>query len=144
MTARSLFRFGMPWSCGATALAALACTAALAMTGESVQPPFRGTWVPAKATCDAPLKVVIDANVVTFVNGAQRAEYKKLEQCFSCMGVNVQEVTLLSTDAMGDSPWTITLDGRRKGKPGVSVDFSNDKKLGARFPLGSGSLKKCP
>jgi len=144
MTARPLFRFANPWSCGATVLAALACTAALAMPGDSVQPPFRGMWVQAKATCDAPLKVVIDANAVTFVNGAQRAEYRKLEQCFSCMGQNVQEMTLLSTDAMGDSPWTITLDGRKKAKPGVSVDFSNDKKLGARFPLGTAGLKKCP
>jgi hypothetical protein len=25
----------------------------------------------------------------------------------------------------------------------VSVDLSNDKKLGAAFPLGSGALKKC-
>src|SRR4051794_19258485 len=86
MSARPLFRFGMPWTSGATALAALACTAAIAMTGDNVASQFRGTWVPATATCEAPLKVVIDANVVTFVNGAQRAEFRKLEQCFSCMG----------------------------------------------------------
>src|SRR3982751_4898869 len=93
------------------AIAALACSAALAMTGDNVAAPFRGTWVPAKATCEAaPLKIVIDADLVTFVNGEQRAEFKKLEQCFSCMGQGVEEVTLLSTDQMGDSPWTITLD----------------------------------
>jgi len=125
------------------ALAALACSAALAMTGDNVAAPFRGTWVPAKATCEAPLKLVIDANVVTFVNGGERAEFKKLEQCFSCMGRDVQEVTLLSTDQMGDSPFMITLDGRKKAKPGVSVDLSNDKKLAARFPIGTGALKKC-
>jgi hypothetical protein len=127
----------------AVALAAFACSAALAMTGDSVAPPFRGTWVQAKATCDAPLRIVIDANAVTFVNGAQRAEYRQLEQCFSCMGRDVQNMTLLSTDKMGDSPWLITLDGQKKGKLGVSVDFSNDKKLGARFPIGNGALKKC-
>jgi hypothetical protein len=100
--------------------------------------------VPAKATCDSPLKLVIDANLVAFVNSTQRAEFKKLEQCFSCMGRDVQDMTLLSTEAMGDSPFMITLDGRKKAKPGVSVDLSNDKKLGTRFPLGNGALKRCP
>jgi hypothetical protein len=126
------------------ALAALACSAAFAMTGDSVAVPFRGAWVPAKATCESPLKLVIDANLVTFVNGTQRAEFRKLEQCFSCMGQGVQDVTLLSTDAMGDSPFTITLDGRKKAKPGVNVDLGNDKKLAARFPLGNAALKRCP
>jgi hypothetical protein len=46
------------------------------MTGDSVAEPFRGSWVPAKASCDSPLKLVIDAQVVTFVNGAQRAEFR--------------------------------------------------------------------
>ncbi|MEO5883437.1 MAG: hypothetical protein ABIQ06_13550 [Caldimonas sp.] len=124
------------------ALAALACSTALAMTGDSVAMPFRGTWVPAKASCDAPLKLVIDANLVTFVNGTQRADFRKLEQCFSCMGRDVTDMTLLSTDAMGDSPFMITLDGTKKGRPGVSADL--DKKLAARFPLGNAALKKCP
>ena len=125
------------------ALAALAYGAAHAMTGGSVEAAFRGEWVPAKAACNSPLKLVIDANVVTFVNGAQRAEYRKLEQCFSCMGHDVQNMTLLSTDAMGDSPFTITLDGTRKTKPAVSVAL--DKQLGARFPLQKdAALKKCP
>lgn len=120
----------------------LAFGAALAM--EPVQPAFRGEWVPASATCgSAPLKVVIEPQAVIFVNGSQRAEFRKLDQCVSCMGKDVSNMTLLSTDAMGDSPFMITLDGRRKGQPGLSVDFSNDKKLGARFPLGTKGLKKC-
>lgn len=125
-------------------LSALACGTALAMTGESVAVPFRGAWVPAKASCESSLKVVIDANVVTFVNGAERAEFRKLDQCFTCMGRDVKDVTLLSTDAMGDSPFMITLDGTKKGKPGVSVDLGNDKKLATRFPLGNAALKRCP
>jgi hypothetical protein len=131
-------------SFSAVALSALACSTVVAMTGDNVAMPFRGTWVPAKATCESPLKLVIDANVVTFVNGAQRAEFKKLEQCFSCMGRDVQNMTLLSTDAMGDSPFMITLDGTKKSKPAVSADLGNDKKLAARFPLGNAALKKCP
>jgi hypothetical protein len=125
------------------AAAALVCGTAIAMTGDHVAVAFRGDWVPAKAACTSPLKLVIDANVVTFVNGTQRAEFKKLEQCFSCMGQGVQDITLLSTEAMGDGPFMITLDGSKKARPVVSVDLSNDKKLGARFPLGSGTLKKC-
>lgn len=126
------------------ALSALACSAAVAMTGDSVAAPFRGAWVPAKASCESPLRLVIDAHLVAFVNGAQRLEFRKLEQCFSCMGRDVQEVTLLTTDAMGDSPFTITLDGRRKARPGVSVELGNDRKLAAQFPLGNAALKKCP
>ena len=140
MKRNPLLRLSFP----AIALAALACSAALAMTGDSVAEPFRGSWVPAKANCDSPLRLVIDAKAVTFVNGAQRAEFKKLEQCFSCMGRDVQNMTLLSTEAMGDSPFMITLDGTKKAKPGVSVDLGNDKKLAARFPLGNAALKRCP
>ena len=126
------------------ALAALAFSAAHAMTGGSVKAAFRGEWVPAKAACNSPLKLVIDANAVTFGNSAQRAEYRKLDQCFSCMGHDVKNMTLLSTDAIGDSPFMITLDGTKKTKPGVSVDVGKPEQLGARFPLGNAPLKRCP
>ncbi len=86
-------------------IAVVAASPAHAMTGESVAAPFRGTWVPVAAACTSPVKVQVDANAVAFVNGAQRAEFRKLEQCFSCMGHDVQNITLLTTDAMGDSPW---------------------------------------
>jgi hypothetical protein len=125
------------------AVIALACGSALAMTGDHVAVAFRGDWVPAKAACPSPLRLVIDANVVTFVNGPERAEFRKLEQCFSCMGQGVEDVTLLATEVMGDGPFMITLDSRKKARPALSVDLSNDKKLAARFPLGNAGLKKC-
>ena len=124
------------------AIATLAGTIAYAMTGSSVAAGFHGAWVPASAACTSPLKLVIEANVVTFVNGTQRAEYRQLEQCFTCMGRDVDNITLLSTDAMGDSPFLIYLDASKK-KATVRVDFSNDKKLGTRFPFGTPPLKKC-
>ena len=124
------------------ALATLVFGTPQTMTGGSVAAEFRGEWVPAKARCTSPLKLVIEPNVVTFVKGADRAEYRKLEQCFTCMGHDVEDITLLSTDAMGDSPFMIYLDGSKK-KAAVTVDFSNDKKLGARFPFGKAPLKKC-
>ena len=124
------------------ALAVIASSAAQAMTGGSVEAKFRADWVPAKAACNSPVKLVIDANLVAFVNGSQRQEFRKLEQCFSCMGREVQGITLLSTDAMGDSPWTVTMDGSKKSKVAVSVAL--DKQLAARFALGSAVLKKCP
>ena len=116
---------------------------AWAITGGSVHSGFLGEWVPTAAACTSPLKLVIDAHSVTFVNGAQRADFRKLEQCFSCAGRDVQGVTMLSTDAMGDSPFMITLDESRKGRKTMSVDFSNDKQLAARFPFGKGGLKRC-
>ncbi len=128
------------------ACAALVCAAggAAAMTGDSIDAKFRGDWVPAKAACTSPLKLTIGANVVALVNGADRIEYRKLEQCFSCAGGanDIDPPTMLTTEAMGDSPWTIYLD-RKKKTPSLTVDFSNDKKLGARFQFGSAALKKC-
>ena len=127
------------------ALSVSACGAAQAMTGGSVEAKFRGDWVPAKAACTSPLKLLIEANAVSYVNGSQRAEFRKLEQCFSCAGGarDIDPPTMLSTEAMGDSPWMIYLD-RKKKTPTLTVDLSNDKKLGARFPLGTAALKKCP
>jgi len=125
------------------ALAMLA-DAALAAPGESVAAPFRGDWVPGGAECSSPLRLVIAEHAVTFVNASRRAEFRKLDQCHACMGRDVQGVSLLSTEAMGDSPFMITLDSSRKGKPALSVDLGNDKKLGAAYPLGTAALKKCP
>lgn len=126
----------------AFALAALAFGAPQTMTGGSVAAAFRGEWVPAKALCTSPLRLVIGPDVVTFVKGADREEFRKLEQCFTCMGHEVENITLLSTDAMGDSPFMIYLDGSKR-KPAAHVEFPNDKKLGERFPFGAASLKKC-
>jgi hypothetical protein len=84
------------------------------MTGGSVAAAFRGEWVPASAACTSPLKLVIGANVVTSVNGRQRAEYRQIEQFFTCRGHDVNHVTVLSTDAMGDSPFLIYLDASKK------------------------------
>ena len=123
------------------ALAALTFGTPQGMTGGSVEAKFRGEWVPARAACTSPLKLIIEPNAVTFVKGADREEYRKLEQCFTCAGHDVENVTLLSTDAMGDSPFTIYLDGSKK-KASLTVLY-NDKKLGDRFPFGKAALKKC-
>lgn len=104
------------------------------MTGGSVAPEFRGEWVPARAACTSSLKLIIEANTVTFVKGSDRAEYRKLDQCFTCMGRDVENITWLTTDAMGDSPFIIYLDGSKK-KASVQVDFRNDKRLGVVFHL---------
>jgi hypothetical protein len=126
----------------AITFAALTLGTSQTMTGGSVAAEFRGEWVPANAACISPLRLIIEPNIVTFVKGTDRAEYRKLEQCFSCMGHDVENITLLSTDAMGDSPFTIYLDGSKK-KVKLTVDAGNDKKLQARFPFGTAALKKC-
>jgi hypothetical protein len=121
---------------------ALALRTPQTMTGGEVEAKFRGEWVPAKARCTSPLRLIIGANVVTFAKDADRAEFRKLDQCFSCMGHDVENITILSTDAMGDSPFMIYLDGSKK-RAGVTVEFPNDKKLADRFPFGTAALKKC-
>ncbi|MET0623602.1 MAG: hypothetical protein ABW250_11530 [Pyrinomonadaceae bacterium] len=64
-----------------SASAALAEGAPQSMTGGSVAVAFRGEWVPAKARCTSPLRLVIGPDVVTFVKGSDREEYRKLDQC---------------------------------------------------------------
>jgi hypothetical protein len=128
------------------ALVALVAGTGQAMTGGSVEARFRGDWVPTQAACNSPLKLTIGANVVIFVNGGQRAEFRKLDQCFTCAAggmTTAPQPVWLTTDAMGDSPFIVLLDGTRK-TAAVAVDFSNDKKLGARFPLGTAALRRCP
>ncbi len=122
------------------AVGVLTAGVSMAITGGSVDKALLGTWVPAKAACTSPLKVVVEANKVTFVNGAQRQVYSKLDQCFSCAGRDVQNVIWLSTDAMGDSPFIIQVDTAKKSG---MIDFSNDKKLAARFPFGNAPIKRC-
>jgi len=97
----------------ALVFAAVVAACSTHATTNDVLPAFHGTWVPAAAACTSPHKARIDAQAVTLQNGAQRVKFRKLEQCFSCMGRDVQNVTLLSTDAMGDSPWTLTPDGMK-------------------------------
>lgn len=116
---------------------------AIMMGDTVVDAKFRGEWIAAKDSCaSAQLKLKIDSNIVTFINGPDQAKYDKLDQCFSCMGKDVTDFVWLTTDAMGDSPFTIFLDGSKK-KVAVSVDFTNDKKLGKRFPFGKAALKRC-
>lgn len=122
------------------AIALFASAAAFPITGGSVDPALRGEWVPAKAACGSALKVVVEAGKVTFFNGAQQQAYTKLDQCFTCAGRDVQNVVWLSTDAMGDSPFIIHFDTKKR--TATEVDFSNDKKLAARFPL-KAPLKRC-
>lgn len=129
-----------------TVIVLLIATGAAAMRGGSVQEKFRGTWVPGSAGCSSPLKVVIEANKVSFVNGAQRADFSRLEQCFTCEAggmTTAAQPVWLTTDALGDSPWQLTLDDTKKGRVAVTAIYS-DKKMAARFPLGSAALRKCP
>ena len=121
----------------------VAACPAYAMTND-VLPSFRGTWVPAAAAGISPLEVRIGAQAVTFQNGAQRVEFGKLEQCFSCMRRDVQNVTLLSTDSHGGQPEDAHAGRQEEGSRGA-VDISDDRKLAARFPFArDGALRKCP
>ena len=118
----------------------LAAVSATAITGGQVERDLLGTWVPAKAACTSALKVVVEVDKVTFFNGAQQQVFTKLDQCFTCGGKDANNIVWLSTDAMGDSPFIMQVDTAKK--QGM-IDFSNDKKLAARFPFGSAPIKRC-
>ena len=64
--------FGLTWC---------ALTLGNAMAMENVAPEFQGTWVPAKTACSSPLKLTVEPQTVTFVNGTQRQVFNKLDQC---------------------------------------------------------------
>lgn len=124
-------------------LTALACGTGLAMTGDHVAVPFRGEWVPPRATCTSPLKLVIDANLVAPSTAPSVPSSASSSGASRAGGQGVEDVVLLATEAMGDGRFMITLDGRKKARSVLSVDLSNDKKPAARLPLGTAALKKC-
>jgi hypothetical protein len=66
-----------------------------------------------------------------------------VEQCCTCLGRDVEHVTVLSTDAMGDAPCMIDLDASKK-QASVRIDCSNDKKRGGRLLFGMAALHPCP
>jgi hypothetical protein len=112
----------------------LAGGSALAMTGDRVAVPLRGNRVPAKATCSSPLKLVTDAARFAFASGAERAERRKLEQCFSCMGQGVQDVTLLAT-AVGAGPFPDHARSPQEGhRARASISATTSSSLPASRP----------
>lgn len=113
---------------------------------NDVPPQYQGSWVPSKATCDSPVRVVITAEMAG--PGYFAHDYRGI-------------MAVLLTEFNGDQPAMVTFNlGEKRGV--AQVDFApvmpgkgnaqmakynaHISKLGLakRFPLDKAQLKKCP
>ena len=130
---------------------------------NDVPPQYQGSWVPSKATCDSPVRVVITADRLTLRNGQDTEAIGGIEMAgpgyfaHDYRGI----MAVLLTEFSGDQPAMVTFNlGEKRGV--AQVDFApvvpgkanaqmakynaHISKLGLakRFPLDKAQLKKCP
>lgn len=130
---------------------------------NDVPPPYQGTWVPSKATCESPVRVLITADRLTLQNGQDTEAIGGIEMAgpgyfaHDYRGI----MAVLLTEFSGDQPAMVTFNlGEKRGV--AQVDFAqvvsgkanaqmakynaHISKLGLakRFPLDKAQLKKCP
>lgn len=143
----------------AAALALLAAWPAAA--ASSVPAQYQGTWVPAGATCESPLRMQIAAAGVALVNGADKQPLGGIEMAgpgYFPPGYRGIEAVLI-TEFDGHQPLIVTFNaGEKKGvtradyapiqpgnAPALKAYNAHIAKLALakRFPLNKGTLKKC-
>ncbi len=122
---------------------------------------YQGNWVPAKGSCESGTRVIVSANKVTLVNGADKQDIGGIEMAGP--GYFAPDYTgilaVLITEFDGQQPVTVTFNvGEKKGV--AQADFSpvlppgnsqaaaynariNQLNLAKRFPLNKVTLKKC-
>ena len=152
---------------GAAAVATLAAAAGLAPFASAaaqneVPGPYRGTWVPTKATCDSPVRMLVAADRLTLQNGKDIEALGGVEMAgpgyfaHDYRGI----MAVLLTEFSGDQPAVVTFNlGERKGA--AQVEFApvmpgkgtpqlakynahiSKLNLVKRFPLDKVLLKKC-
>jgi len=146
--------------CAAVGLATGACLAAAAGV---VPAEFQGAWVPIKAACDSPLRVLVGADRLTLRNGHDSEPFTGVEMAGSgyfppgYTGI----MAVLITEFSGDQPVTATFNLREK-RGVAQVEFApalpgkgNAQQarynahvarldLAHRFPLHQAPLKRCP
>lgn len=123
---------------------------------------FQGTWVPTKARCESPVRMVVAADQLTLVNGGEREVIGGIEMAGpgyfppDYRGI----MAVLITEFSGQQPATVTFNvGEMKGA--AQVEFSpivagtptaqlkaynariSRLNLAKRFPLDKVLLKKC-
>jgi len=123
---------------------------------------FRGPWVPAKATCDSPIRMVVGADRLTLVNGKDTEDLGGVEMAgpgYFAPGYRGIMAVLL-TEFSGDQPAVVTFNvGEKKGA--TQVEFApvmpgkgnaqqakynahiSKLDLAKRFPFDKVPLKKC-
>ena len=141
----------------------MAAILALGAQDAAAQVPveFQGEWVPAKATCQSPVRFRITADRMTLVNGKDSASYGDIAMVYSYFGPDYQGISLVSLPELnsGNPPFTVFFNADEK-KGETKVDIYREikgpgnaqlkaiqaaaKKLAQRFPLNNVPLKKCP
>jgi hypothetical protein len=143
-------------------LAGLAAPLATAQTGP-VPADLQGTWVPVKATCESPVRVVITADRLTLMNGNDKQAIGGIEMAGpGYWGPDYHGIeAVLITEFDGQQPLTATFNaGEKKGvaqvafaplQPGATGNALlaaynkriTELNLARRFPLDTVPLKKC-
>jgi len=153
------------WRTPLRAVAATVCIAgtfAAAPARAGVPAEFQGAWVPAKAACGSPLRMVVGADRLTLEQGSDRQELGRIEMAgpgyFPPDYRGVMAVLITEFDAQ--QPVTVTFNaGEKKGT--ALAEFSRSLpgnatpqmaayntritalKLAKRFALDKVPLKKC-
>jgi hypothetical protein len=130
---------------------------------SAVPAEFQGVWVPSKATCDSPVRVLVTADRLTLVSGKDSEALGGIEMAgpgyFAPDYRGIMAV--LITEFSGDQPVTATFNVAEK-KGAAQVDFApvqpganstaqakaynahiSKLKLEKRFALNKVPLKKC-
>jgi hypothetical protein len=129
----------------------------------SVPAEWQGTWVPVKAACESPVRVVITADRMTFINGNDKQAIGGIEQAGpGYWGPDYQGIqVVLIAEFDGQQPVTAIFNAEEK-KGIAQVSFSpvmpgaagnvpmtaynkriTELNLAKRFPLHEVPLKKC-
>jgi len=137
--------------------------AASAVDAAGVVPAeFHGVWVPAKASCDSPLRVVVASDRLTLRNGHDSEPFTGIEMAGSgYFPPNYNGImAVLITESNGDQPVTATFNLREK-RGVAQVEFApvlpgkgnaqqakynahmSKLDLARRFPLHQAALKRC-
>jgi hypothetical protein len=140
----------------------LAGVFAAGSAGAGVPAEFQGVWVPTKAACGSPLRMVVGADRLTLEQGSDRQELGGIEMAGpgyfppDYRGV----MAVLITEFDGHQPVTVTFNAAEK-KGSALAEFSRPLqrnatpqmaaynmrittlKLAKRFALDKVALKKC-
>lgn len=129
---------------------------------NAVPAEFQGTWVPSKATCESPVRVLVAADRLTLANGKDSEALGGIEMAGpGYWGRDYRGImAVLITEFSGHQPVIASFNvGEKKGT--AQVDFSpvmpgkanaqltaynahiSKLNLAKRFPLDKVPLKKC-
>jgi len=129
---------------------------------SAVPTEFQGTWVPSRATCESPVRVLVAAEALTLVNGKDSVAIGGIEMAGpgyfppGYRGI----MAVLITEFSGQQPVTATFNLAEKkgvaqvefapvmpGKSNAQLNAYNARisklNLARRFPLNKELLKKC-